>query len=121
MTQQDALAWFDIQVQDFEAAQRFYSAVINADLTPAPDMPGTAFFPFGEGKVGGSLTHNANVIPGNKTVTVHLTISDDIESALLRVVNAGGTVTTPSTPIPEGYIASFEDLEGNTVGMFATK
>lgn len=44
---------------------------------------------------------------------------DDIDAAMSRVAEAGGTLLTGKMPIPTmGFSAHFRDSEGNLVGLF---
>lgn len=65
----------------------------------------------------GALTPRAEAPEG---VVVYVGV-DDIDSALLGVEDAGGTVVTGKLPIPTmGWSARFRDTEGNLIGLFQT-
>jgi predicted enzyme related to lactoylglutathione lyase len=45
----------------------------------------------------------------------------DIEKTLREVVEAGGTVVVPKTPIPPGWFAMFVDPEGISIGILQSR
>jgi len=117
-----ALSWFDIQVKDLDAAKTFYSTVLGKDMIEPtdvpPDMAPMIYFPYEEG-VGGSLTHTPDVEPGSKNVVVYLDAGDNLQPLLDRVEGAGGKVIDAKMQIPDGFMAHFEDPEGNLMGLFS--
>jgi predicted enzyme related to lactoylglutathione lyase len=117
-----AIAWFDIQVRDIEMVKTFYSTVLGTDMIEPTDVPpemgAMVYFPYENG-VGGSLTHTPDVEAGSKAVVVYLDAGDDLQPMLDRVEGAGGKVTGEKMQIPDGFIAHFEDPEGNLMGLFS--
>lgn len=111
-------AWTEIPVTDLEASTAFYdhvfgwSSTIRSDMGPNP----VAFFNDQSDAAGGHL------YPGKPAkgvgATIHLGIPDTIEAAAARVTEKGGTLVGPVVDIPAGRFQYFEDLDGNSVGLF---
>ncbi|GAB4514051.1 MAG: VOC family protein [Anaerolineae bacterium] len=115
-----AIDWFDIPVQNMERAMAFYSAVYDAPVMQI-DMGGQLYAmlpgdPMNPDFVGGGLMEGT---PSKDGVRVYLNGGDDLQHALDRAVKAGATVILPKTLITEenGYMAIFEDTEGNAIGL----
>lgn len=117
----NALNWFEIPAADFERAKVFYGTILGSDLTETT-MDGAsrmAFLPAGQNGVGGAIIQWEGCTPSQQGTVVYLNGGQDLQPALDRVQNAGGSVVIPKTAIsPEhGYFALFLDSEGNRVGL----
>jgi predicted enzyme related to lactoylglutathione lyase len=113
----DAVAWFDIPVNDMTRAMTFYESLTGKKLkrTPVDDGKETALF-----ETGGRLFRAPEDKPSHYGSRVYLNAEPDINSWLGRVEAAGGKVLLPRTPTgANGYFAYFEDSEGNRVGLHA--
>lgn len=110
---------FDIPIDDAERAGRFYRTAFGWNVAkwgPVDYWTMTTGAPPGPGAEG-ALTPRAEAPWG---VVVYVGV-DDIDQALIRVRDAGGTVVTGKLPIPTvGWSARFRDTEGNLVGLFQT-
>jgi len=118
-----ALNWFEIPVTNMGRAIKFYSTILGAELQTM-EMPDgqMAFFPSGEGDVGGALTQGQGSQPSTSGTVVYLNGGEDLSQVLDRVEAAGGKVTLPKTSIGEfGFMAFFTDTEGNRVGLHSMK
>lgn len=108
---------FEIPVDDPERAAAFYAAVFSwtADRWgPSEYWNLTTGEPPGIG-VEGALSRRTDEAPG---VVVYVGV-DDMDAALTRVEQAGGTPLTPKMPVPGiGWSAHVRDTEGNLVGLF---
>ncbi len=116
--------WFEIPVKDLDRAIKFYEKVFDVKLTPE-EMGGMklAFFPYTEEGPGsaGSLTKGESYKPSHSGTLVYFTV-EDIGEILRRVSANGGKTLMPKTQIDEyGFIAHFEDCEGNRVAIHAMK
>mgnify|MGYP003413283687 CR=1 FL=1 len=126
MTAKDnALNWFEISVQDIKRAKKFYESVFSIKMQEM-DMMGTkmAFFPFDpvSGKVSGGLCQCKMHKPSKAGVKVYLNGNPDLKKALSKVEKAGGKITMPKTSIGEnGFMAFFNDTEGNSIGLHSDK
>ena len=115
----NALNWFDIPVKDMERAKTFYGAVLDAKLEdyPMPDGQKMAMLPDYDG-VGGALMQGTNYTPSHDGALVYLNGGDDLQTVQDRIADAGGTVLQEKMSIGEnGFIAIFQDSEGNKVGL----
>lgn len=114
--------WFEIPASDLDRARRFYEAVLDVELQ-GNDMGSLkmAWFPMREGGDGatGALVQNENYEPSHAGTLVYLSVGS-IEGALERIEANGGTVLNGKTSIGEfGFVAHFEDTEGNRVALHA--
>lgn len=111
-----AVDWFEIPATDMSRAVEFYGTVLDAPLgaMDGPDGPMHVFM--GEAGACGALTSDDST-PAVGGVLVYLHC-EDIEGALGRVESAGGKVLQGKTSIgPFGFIARFQDSEGNSVAL----
>lgn len=120
--QKNALSWFEIPVNDFERARRFYSTIFVYEMPVMPMGDSTlGILPYDSagGGVGGAINKNTSARPSLTGTLVYLSAGNDLAPALGRVVPAGGRIVMPKTMVtPEiGYIALMEDTEGNVVGL----
>ena len=120
----NALNWFEIPVTDMDRAKAFYGKVLDAELQTAPNPEDTkgmdmTFLP-AEGGVGGALVQSKEwgYVPSKTGSVVYLNGGKDLSTSLSRVESAGGKVLLEKMSIGEnGFIAFFEDTEGNKVGL----
>ncbi len=114
--------WFEISVKDLDRAGRFYEKVFDVKLTLEGHV---AFFPYTKEGPGaaGSLTMFESYEPSHSGTLVYFSV-DDIDEILRRVNANGGKTLLPKTRIGIsgfGFIAHFEDCEGNRVGLHSMK
>lgn len=114
--------YFEIPVTDMERAMRFYASVLRVDFErTAIDGNDMALFPFDAGASGitGALAKGESYTPGRQGVRIYFSV-DDIDETLARAQSAGGRVLYPKTSIGElGWVAEFEDSEGNCIAIHA--
>ena len=121
----NAINWFEISVKDFNKAKTFYETILGAqmELMEAMGMK-SAFFPadLENGGIGGCIIEGEGYEPANKGSIVYLNGGDDLSVVLSKVEQAGGKVIMPKTGIrPNGFMAHFEDCEGNKIGLHSMK
>ena len=121
----NAINWFEIPVKNFSKAKTFYEIILGADmqLMEAMGMK-SAFFPadMENGSIGGCIIEGQGYEPTNKGSLVYLNGGEDLSSVLSRVEKAGGKITLPKTAIGQnGFMAHFEDTEGNKIGLHSMK
>ncbi|HNR54233.1 MAG TPA: VOC family protein [Flavobacteriales bacterium] len=118
----NALNWFEIATRDLDRAQKFYETVFGIRME-AMDMPNLQMRTFPgdgmNGKVGGALVKSGMHKPSKEGALIYLNANPDLSVPLSRVEAAGGKVLMPKTHISDaiGYMAFFEDTEGNAVAM----
>lgn len=112
--------WFEIPVRDFSRAVRFYSTILETEISET-EMFGTrmGFFPSDGSNVSGAIVKGDDYNPSDTGVTVYLNGGDNLQPVLDRVEQNGGTVIVPKTGIsPEmGFMAMFMDTEGNKIAL----
>lgn len=117
----NAVNWFEIYVEDLGRAAAFYTSVLGKELTdmPTPDGGEMKTFPIEDNGVNssGALVKHPMGKPGPGGTMVYFQC-DDVATEAGRIEEAGGKVMMPKTGIGEyGFIAMFEDTEGNHVGL----
>jgi predicted enzyme related to lactoylglutathione lyase len=119
----NAVSWFEIYVEDLDRAAAFYTAVLAKELTdlPSPDEGAMKAFSMEENGTGssGALVKHSMGQPGPGGTMVYFT-SDDVANEVGRIEAAGGKVMMSKTSLGEyGFVAMFEDTEGNHVGLYS--
>ena len=116
--------WFEIPVKDIGRARKFYEKVLGLELSPYDMEPFTmAFFPMTQGAQGatGSLIKGESYEPSHAGTVVYFSV-DDIEETLRRINANGGKTLFPKKSIGQyGFIAHFEDTEGNRLALHSMK
>lgn len=126
MTKMNAVAWFDIYVDDLNRAVAFYQAVLGHELEEMGDPTGETqmmSFPADMGAYGaaGALTKSPHAAPGAGGTIIYFATEDcAVEEA--RVAQAGGLVIRPKFSIGDfGWVSLCQDTEGNMFGMNSLK
>lgn len=114
------VGWFEIPANDLSRARKFYEAVFGYQMTPQKmgdyDM---IFFPMEQGApgAGGTLIKGMGYTPSQSGTVVYFHVKD-IPATLQKIENAGGKTIFAKKSIGEyGFIAWFEDCEGNAVAL----
>ena len=120
---ENLVVWFDIPVKDLKRAMEFYRKVLGVELHKMEQAPvPAAMFPFSPGVASGALIESHQTSPSKQGTTVYLNGGKDLAVPLGKVETAGGKVLQKKTAIGEhGFIAYFEDTEGNRVGLHSMK
>jgi predicted enzyme related to lactoylglutathione lyase len=118
------VAWFEIPVKNIGRARKFYEKVFGVELTPEEMGPyKMTFFPWAEDAPGapGSLIKGETYEPSHDGTVVYFSV-DDIEGTLLKIKANGGKTLLPKKSIGQyGFIAHFEDTEGNRLALHSMK
>jgi predicted enzyme related to lactoylglutathione lyase len=117
---QNPVNWFEIPAKNLARAASFYEKVLQCKLS-IQDFGELkmAWFPSDRDSTGsaGSLVEQESYIPSHEGSMVYFAV-DDIERCLSTVLANGGKVLNPKKSIGEfGYVAHFEDSEGNRVAL----
>lgn len=126
MTKMNAVAWFDIFVDDLDRAVAFYETVLGVSLEEMGDPTGETqmmSFPADMGNYGaaGALTKSPHGRPGVGGTIVYFG-SEDTAVNEARVAQAGGIVIRPKFSIGEfGFVTLCQDTEGNMFGLNSLK
>lgn len=120
----NAINWFEIPVKNFSNAKTFYETILGAEMQ-VMEMPGmkSAFFPADlQNGIGGCIMEGQGYEPSNKGSVIYLNGGDDLSVPLSKVEKAGGKIVMPKTAIGQnGFMAHFEDTEGNRVALHSMK
>jgi uncharacterized protein len=112
------ISWVEIPAADFERAVGFYKSVLKIDLQIVEGgEEKMACFPNGEG----AISFAPNFKPGKDGALVSFNAEKDLDGAIERIEENGGTIVQPKTKIEAegmGYFAVFIDCEGNKVGLY---
>ena len=118
----NAVNWFEIPVTDLGRAKKFYESVLKISLREQQMGPmEMAWFPAEQNAPGatGALVKGPGYEPSLQGSVVYLSVPS-IEEALNICVEQGGKMLMPKTSIGEwGFIAQFQDSEGNKVAFHA--
>ncbi len=117
------VVWFEIPVHDMKRSREFYEYVLDTRLE-LHDLGGLemAWFPMVQGAPGttGCLAKGESYVPSHEGTMIYLSVGD-IEASLKRIVEKGGKVLNPKMSIGEhGFVAHFEDCEGNRAALHST-
>ncbi|MGB4772656.1 MAG: VOC family protein [Chitinophagaceae bacterium] len=124
----NAVAWFEIYVNDMPRAKKFYETVLATTLShlPSPnegDGGEMYAFPmdYEAPNASGALVKHPMGQPSATGTLVYFG-SEDCATELGRVEAAGGKVQAPKFSIGEfGFIGIASDTEGNTIGFYSMK
>lgn len=116
----NVVGWFEIYCSDLERAGKFYSTVLDIQLTDNLMAEfAMKMFPEDMNSYGssGALAYEANMSPGGNSTVVYFNCEDcAIEAG--RISAAGGIVLREKMAIGEhGFIAMGQDTEGNVFGL----
>jgi uncharacterized protein len=118
------VTYFEIPVQDLDRAIKFYNSVFEFQFEKdSIDGNEMAFFPQDEnGKgISGALAKGKTYKPSKNGTLIYFD-SENIEKTLLNVTENSGTILYPKTSIGAlGFVAEFEDCEGNRIAIHQQK
>ena len=117
---QNPVTWFEIPVANMSRAKSFYEGVFDITLEGMQMGPSDmAMFPATQGAAGaaGCLIKTEEYTPSHAGSLVYFSVAD-IERTLAKAQAGGGKTLVPKMGIGEhGFIAHFEDTEGNRVAL----
>jgi predicted enzyme related to lactoylglutathione lyase len=123
---ENSLNWFEISVLDINRAKKIYETIFGIEM-PVQSMMEMemAFFPYepGSGRASGCICQSQMHKPSDDGVKIYLNGNPDLANALSKIEAAGGKIVMPKTKISDeiGYMAFFNDTEGNTVALHSQK
>ncbi len=121
----NAISWFELPVTDMDRAKDFYETIldIRLHLMELGEDFRMALFPGGQRLVGGALVWNESWYQPSNThgPLIYLDANPDLQAVQDRIEGAGGKVTIPKREIgpDQGFMAVFEDTEGNRVALYS--
>lgn len=115
---------FEIPVTNMDRAVEFYEAVFGYRLSRQEvDGYSMAFFPRNDGALGasGALASGEVYKPSKDGAIIYFDV-EDIDAVLQRAQERGGSLLYSKKDIGEaGYVAEFEDSEGNRIALSQAK
>lgn len=122
MNHQNVVSWFEIPVLEMNRARKFYEEIFQVELQPLELANGLkmSLFPQDTGYNSGSLCFYPDFYkPGHQGPLIYLNATPSIDDVLERIPQAGGKVIIPKNQISKerGYMAVFEDTEGNRLAL----
>ena len=121
----NAINWFEIPVKNFSRAKTFYETILGTTMQQFEAMGmKSAFFPADveNGSIGGCIIEGPGYEPSHNGSLIYLNGGDDLDVVLSKVEQAGGKIILQKTGIgPHGFMAHFEDSEGNKVALHSRK
>jgi predicted enzyme related to lactoylglutathione lyase len=117
------VVYFEIPVNDLERAMKFYEQVFNFEFEKALiDQNEMALFPFvAEGSgITGALAKGAIYRPSKEGVLIYFTTAN-IDESLSLASAQGAQILYNKTDNGIGYVAEFEDPEGNRIALYQSK
>lgn len=118
-----AINWFEIPVTDLSRAMDFYASVTGRRLQRmdfgVPGQEEVVFETADPSERSGALVQGALATPSTQGSLLYLSVEDDLDVCLARVVDAGGSVALGKIALPPGMgsFAQILDTEGNKVGL----
>lgn len=111
------IGWFEIPVTDLARARRFYEAAFAIRMTvETVDDYEMALFP-GDAMPGGALVKGDVYVPGKAGPILYFRVAD-IDAVMARAIGAGGRSLYAKKDIgANGWVAEFEDSEGNRIAL----
>ncbi|MFO7651494.1 MAG: VOC family protein [bacterium] len=114
------VGYFEIPVDDLDRAVRFYESVFGFRLVlTVIDGHPMALFPSHDQAPGitGALAKGESYTPATAGTRVYFN-TDNIDETLARVLSNGGNVLYPKTSVGDlGWVAEFQDVEGNRIAL----
>ena len=114
------VGYFEIPVKGMQRAMRFYNSIFGFKFELGNiDNIEMAFFPFNETTSGitGALAKGRIYKPSKEGILIYFN-TDSIDAVLENVNYNGGKTLYPKTSVGEyGFVAEFEDCEGNRIAL----
>lgn len=113
------VVYFEIPVTDIDRAIKFYEAVFHFDFEKENiDYNEMALFPFKEGNSGisGALAKGEIYKPTKDGVVIYFK-TENIDETLKLATSNGGKILYPKTDNGQGFVAEFQDSEGNRIAL----
>ena len=114
--------WFEIPATDFKRAILFYEKLFNIQIR-AQDFGNFKIGVFPHDSVGCAICYGEHYTPSKNGVMVYLNANPDLNDFLTKVEGLGGKVLSEKKQISpdHGFMAQFEDSEGNRLVLHSYK
>ncbi len=117
------VVYFEIPVTDIDRAIKFYKSVFQFDFEKQViDHNEMALFPFTDAHTGisGALAKGEIYKPTKNGVVIYFKTLN-IDQTLKLATENGGQILYPNTDNGLGFVAEFEDTEGNRIALFQSR
>lgn len=118
------VGFFEVHVDDFERAQKFYHAVFGWEFSKSGGVPYEFYMidneESGMGLQEGGMRKREKPLSKDSGVSGYVCyiIVDAIDEALEKIVQHGGKITMPKGHVPAGYFAYALDTEENAFAVW---
>lgn len=116
------VSFFEIPAVDFNRAIKFYESLFGVKLEVMDcETEKMAFFPEEDGLCPGAISYADSFKPltgGGVLVSLNV---ENLDAAIESIKANGGTIVIPKTKIEadnRGYFCTFDDSEGNRLGLY---
>jgi predicted enzyme related to lactoylglutathione lyase len=110
------VAWFEVAGADAPALQSFYADAFGWKIDTSNAMNYGMVAPEQGGIAGG-----VSATPDGQPYVIFYIAVDDLQAALDKIGELGGTAVTPPMDVPDGpTLAYFTDPAGNRIGLMKT-
>ena len=110
------IVWFDLPASDLERAMKFYSNVLDAEVSER--FPGVGVISSEDGAVSGCVFKSDDVKPSDHGALLYFNVDGRLEEAVAAAEATGGTIKQPPHSIGEfGHRAIVVDSEGNRIAL----
>ena len=117
-------AMFEISVEDFNRAKKFYESLLEIKITEINVLDTQiGMFPMEEYINWGCISKCDQHKPSKDGTLIYLNADNNITGMLEKIKSAGGEILTPKTKLSDqfGFIAIFLDTEGNRIVLHSPK
>src|SRR3954447_22742174 len=105
----------EIPADDVQRATTYYSELFGWEITESPGYEGYPMWRAPNGISGGAIVRREGVVQ----VPLSYVEVDSIDDTLTRATELGGRIVQEKAEIsPTSWWASFEDPEGNRIGLY---
>lgn len=121
-----AISWAEIPVIEFQRAKTFYQKIFAFEMPEmqmGPNRMGILLHNQEGGGIGAAIIEGPDYVPAEKGIRIYLNAGKNLDTVLGRVTAAGGIVKISKTAVAPGmgFIASFEDTEGNHLFLHSSE
>jgi predicted enzyme related to lactoylglutathione lyase len=113
------IQWFELPTENLDRAKLFYETILSIDMQ-IMDFGDFRMALFSDEPGSGALVHHKEFYyPSEKGALMYLHVGNELDTVLVKVNEAGGSIVVPKRLISEerGHMAVLQDTEGNRVGV----
>ena len=118
MSKHGEFSHIEFPADDVERAKTFYANVFGWSFRAMDELEGYFLYTAGPGDLGGGIGIRGENAP--QAARNYIAV-DDVDAAISKVQENGGSVVVPKTDIGIGWYAAVTDTEGNELGLYRSK